>query len=94
MFGSPRQPIINKTGILYTFSEVNDALDSIIESGVREELFQRPIHELQKKSAYATLIIGVSALLKPEEFGNSSAPDTTNYCRNLFIQILHGIPTC
>ncbi len=78
---------------MISFTEVNDALDSIIKSGVREGLFQSPINKLQIKSAYATLIIGVSALLKPEEFGNSSAQDTTNYCRALFIQILQEIPT-
>ncbi len=78
---------------IISFTEVNEAFDSIIKAGVQEGLFQSPLNKLQEKSAFATLIIGVTALLKPEEYGNSSLQDTMNYCKALFVQILQGIPT-
>ncbi|MDD5935841.1 MAG: TetR/AcrR family transcriptional regulator [Clostridiales bacterium] len=75
---------------MMSFTEVSQTLESIIKAGIEEDLFQKPQSVLQEKSAFATLIFGVSALLKPEEYGDAKEEDTVSYCRSLFIQILKG----
>jgi AcrR family transcriptional regulator len=69
-------------------TRANEVLLSIIDAGIKEGLFHKPKNILQEKAAYSTIVYGVIAMLKPEEFGNQSSQEIKDYCRNLFVLIL------
>lgn len=65
-----------------------NVLESIISAGIAEGLFPMPKNILQEKAAFGTLVYGVIAMLRPEDFDNKSVEEIKDYCRKLFVLIL------